>query len=78
MNTSCVNVKPKMTQSTADIWAQWLLHRRHGGDRERLEATLDQLYPVRDKVLSDAQLGDGDTLLDVGCGDGLIAFDEEI
>jgi ubiquinone/menaquinone biosynthesis C-methylase UbiE len=63
-----------MTQSTADIWAQWLLHRRHGGDRERLEATLDQLYPVRDKVLSDAQLGDGDTLLDVGCGDGLIAF----
>jgi arsenite methyltransferase len=63
-----------MTQSTTDIWAQWLLHRRHGGDRERLKATLDQLYPVRDKVLSYAQLGDGDTLLDVGCGDGLIAF----
>jgi len=32
------------------------------------------LVPVRDRVLSHANLGDGETLLDVGCGDGLIAF----
>lgn len=63
-----------MTQSTTDIWADWLLHRRHGGDPERLKATLDQLCPVRDRVLIYARLTDGDTLLDVGCGDGLIAF----
>jgi ubiquinone/menaquinone biosynthesis C-methylase UbiE len=63
-----------MTQRTTDIWAQWLLHRRHGGDPQRLKATLDHLYPVRDRVLTHAQLNDGGTLLDVGCGDGLIAF----
>lgn len=57
-----------------DIWAQWLLHRRHGGDRERLKAALEHLYPIRDRVLTYAQIGDGGTLLDVGCGDGLIAF----
>ena len=56
------------------MWAQWLLHRRHGGDPQRLKATLDYLYPVRDRVLAQAALGDGGTLLDVGSGDGLIAF----
>jgi arsenite methyltransferase len=63
-----------MTQPTTDIWAQWLLHRRHGGDSRRLRATLDHLCPVRDRVLNHAGLSDGGTLLDVGCGDGLIAF----
>lgn len=63
-----------MTEPTTDIWAQWLLHRRHGGDSERLKATLDHLYPIRDRVLTDARLKDGGTLVDVGCGDGLIAF----
>jgi ubiquinone/menaquinone biosynthesis C-methylase UbiE len=32
------------------------------------------LYPVRDEVLSHASVNEGETLLDVGCGDGLIAF----
>ena len=32
------------------------------------------LYPVRDKVLSHFDLKEDQTLLDVGCGDGLIAF----
>ncbi len=35
---------------------------------------LDWLYPIRDKVLSHVQLAEGEPLLDVGCGDGLIAF----
>jgi ubiquinone/menaquinone biosynthesis C-methylase UbiE len=33
-----------------------------------------QLGGVRDRVLRDASIRDGDTVLDVGCGDGLIAF----
>ena len=32
------------------------------------------LYPLRDKVLSHTLLGEGEVLLDVGCGDGLIGF----
>jgi len=64
-----------MSDSKQDIWAQWILQRRFGGDRERLKADLiNCLYPIRDKVLSHADLSADETLLDVGCGDGLIAF----
>jgi arsenite methyltransferase len=34
----------------------------------------DTLYPWRDEILDRARLAPGDTLLDVGCGDGLVAF----
>ena len=64
-----------MTESKLDIWAQWLLHRRSGGDPEWAQTMLvNFLFPIRDKVLSHASLKEGETLLDVGCGDGLIAF----
>src|SRR5215475_12484414 len=57
------------------MWSQWLLHRRFSGDQSAMQEALTKfLYPVRDKVLSHANLGEGETLLDVGCGDGLIAF----
>jgi arsenite methyltransferase len=35
---------------------------------------LSLLYPVWDKILSQIDLKENQTLLDVGCGDGLIAF----
>lgn len=57
-----------------DQWSKWLLNRRFGGSAERMQAALDFLYPVRDKVLQNARLDDNETLLDVGCGDGLIGF----
>lgn len=63
-----------MEHSHLDQWARWLLHRRHGGDPEELRRTLEYLHPVRDRVLANTNLAAGDTLLDVGCGDGLIAF----
>ncbi len=63
-----------MTGQTQDQWAQWLLQRRHGGDPEQLQEMLQALFQIRDKVLHHAQLAQGETLLDVGCGDGLIAF----
>jgi ubiquinone/menaquinone biosynthesis C-methylase UbiE len=56
------------------MWSQWLLNRRFGGDLQRMQEMLDCLYPIRDKILSRVQLADGERLLDVGCGDGLIAF----
>ena len=58
----------------SDRWAAWLLEGRHGGDEESLRETLDFLAPVRDRVLDGGGIGRGDTVLDVGCGDGLIAF----
>lgn len=63
-----------MTELSSDIWSQWLLDRRHGGDADQLQAMLDDLLPVRDKVLDRTGLGEDETLLDVGCGDGLIGF----
>jgi len=63
-----------MTNTQQDIWAQWMLKRRFGGDPKQMQTMMDYLYPVRDKVLSHIKLENGGTLLDVGCGDGLIAF----
>jgi arsenite methyltransferase len=58
-----------------DRWHRWLLDLRFGGDAAYAEKILrDSLYPVRDAVLDKARLRPGDTLLDVGAGDGLIAF----
>jgi arsenite methyltransferase len=58
-----------------DRWHRWLLDVRFGGDAAYREKDLAEfLYPVRDTVLDKAQLVPGDTLLDVGAGDGLIAF----
>lgn len=63
-----------MTDSQKDIWSQWMLNRRFGGDPERMKMMFDFLHPIRDKVLSHIHLEQNETLLDVGCGDGLIAF----
>jgi ubiquinone/menaquinone biosynthesis C-methylase UbiE len=58
-----------------DVWKAWLLERRFAGDEERLQQALhDFLYPVRDKILDNTNLKENETLLDVGCGDGLVAF----
>ncbi len=58
-----------------DRWHRWLLDVRFGGDAATREKDLTEfLYPVRDTVLGKARLAPGETVLDVGTGDGLIAF----
>jgi arsenite methyltransferase len=63
-----------MTATHKDIWSEWMLNRRFGGDPERMKKGLSLLVPIRDKILSHMNLQENQTLLDVGCGDGLIAF----
>lgn len=63
-----------MEAKKRDIWAEWLVERRSGGDAEVRREMLKGLAHVRDKVLDRAWLARGETLLDAGCGEGLIGF----
>jgi len=60
--------------TTRDRWAEWLAERRFGGDPQIRAEVLAKLAEIRDRVLDRADLREGDTLLDVGCGEGLIGF----
>jgi SAM-dependent methyltransferase len=57
-----------------DRWSAWVLQRGHSGDDDQLRKKIEHLTPIRDRVLDRAELRPDDTLLDVGTGDGLIAF----
>jgi arsenite methyltransferase len=57
-----------------DKWAEWVLGRGHGGLSDEERPDLGYLRPIRDRVLKSAAIREGDTLLDVGAGEGLIAF----
>ena len=68
------NLPLGVTEVGRDRWAAWVLDRRFGGDRAGNERSLEQLTRFRDRVLDNARIAPGDVLLDVGAGDGLIAF----
>ncbi len=58
-----------------DAWTQWLLKARYLGNPEYAKETLRYLRSFRDSVLDNAKLnGKEEFFLDVGSGDGLIAF----
>src|SRR5256885_7462313 len=63
-----------MRSTTRDRWAEWLAERRFGGDPDVRADALAKLGRTRDRVLDRAELRKGETLLDVGCGEGLIGF----
>jgi ubiquinone/menaquinone biosynthesis C-methylase UbiE len=60
--------------SEQDQWSTWLLHTRFAGDPDAARRGLAQLHDIRGRILRNARLRSGETLLDVGCGDGLIGF----
>jgi ubiquinone/menaquinone biosynthesis C-methylase UbiE len=63
-----------VTQVSEDRWAAWLRRRRSGGDDAFEARTVAQLAQARERILDNAELRAGETLLDVGCGNGLVAF----
>src|SRR5436190_6097333 len=72
--TGCGTIVRVGDRSGSDQWAAWVLARSHAGDAEQKRRSLRYLEPIRDHVLSSGRVGAGDTVLDVGAGDGLIAF----
>lgn len=57
-----------------DQWAKWVGERSFGGDPAQKESWIAQLGTYREGVLSRARPQPGEILLDVGTGDGLLAF----
>jgi ubiquinone/menaquinone biosynthesis C-methylase UbiE len=58
----------------ADVWSDWLLHRRHADDPAYEQVVRRVVERLADRVLDDAQLSAGMTLADIGAGEGLLAF----
>ena len=62
------------TTLRSDIWSDWLLHVRYGGDPAYCHAMRGRLENYADRVLAGARVAAGMTLADIGAGEGLIAF----
>jgi ubiquinone/menaquinone biosynthesis C-methylase UbiE len=63
-----------MSDAILDIWAAWVLDRRFNGDLELQRQAMAYLGGIRDKIMDNVGLTGDDVVLDVGAGDGLIAF----
>lgn len=59
---------------TTDLWSQWLLHGRYAGDPDFQQAVRAMVDRYVGRLLDLANLAAGQTLLDVGTGEGLVAF----
>lgn len=60
---------------TVKNWTQWLKQSRFSYmSEEQVEQTFRWLFNVRDKVLDRANIKQGDILIDIGTGTGLLAF----
>ena len=58
----------------SDVWSEWLLHRRHADDSTYGLVVQGVVEGYADRVLEGGKLAAGMTLVDVGAGEGLVAF----
>jgi arsenite methyltransferase len=65
--------EPANPAPNVDPWFDWLTHRRQGGAKPG-ESIGRDVERYRDHVLDNARLTEGMSLVDVGTGDGLVAF----
>ncbi len=71
---NAMNSSSKDDSSLLDPWFHWLLKRRHGGDPIYEKIVRHAVKAIRDRVLDQAIPSADQVLVDVGAGDGLIAF----
>jgi ubiquinone/menaquinone biosynthesis C-methylase UbiE len=57
-----------------DHWKEWILTHRQSGAGNYRQALEKFFIPLREKLLDRAVLKEGEILLDVGTGDGLVGF----
>ena len=75
MTATADNAPTGITPAAAgDEWSQWLLHGRFGDDPGLARDMQGDLHDLADRVLQMAAPRGGETLLDVGTGDGLVAL----
>src|ERR1700710_2655903 len=67
-----MNTEPDESQT--DVWSQWLLHTRFGNDPGHEQVLRTSIDLIADRVLGGARLCAGMALVDIGTGDGQIAF----
>lgn len=58
----------------ADVWSQWLLQVRDAGDPQLRGSVRTLVDRYADRLLEAARPAPGETLADVGSGEGLVAF----
>jgi arsenite methyltransferase len=64
----------KSPEPTSDVWSDWLLHRRHADNADFARYVRATVQGYADRVLDGARLSPDTTLVDVGSGEGLVAF----
>lgn len=57
-----------------DKWSRWLAETRFGGNQKAAELQMRGLISLRNRLLRRAGLAEGQVVLDVGTGEGMIGF----
>lgn len=72
--SGCLKEEENEPDSAADPWSEWLLHHRHADDPNYGKLVQTAVRGYADRVLDAARLVAGMTLVDVGAGEGLLAW----